>query len=206
MLCGLPGAFRLLYRKYRTVERHFFPLYRALVRWAWRRKRLALASGARNSQPILDRLFFGDINKSLGGRIETLLVATATSTRGCASFWVTLGATVLATFGFPEAGGLVALQTLQDDAANAAAGAFGADGDDGQFYRWGARDAVADDVEIRRRRATTQARADLAGGAGAEDDGDGAHHAAPPPPSRASGTASSTCAAPTFEGTTAAPT
>ena len=59
---------------------------------------------------------------------------------------VTLGATVLATFGFPEAGGLVALQTLQDDAANAAAGAFGADGDDGQFYRWGARDAVADDV------------------------------------------------------------
>ena len=57
---------------------------------------------------------------------------------------VTLGATVLAT-GFLEAGGLVALQTLQDDAANAAAGAFGA-GDDGQFYRWGARDAVADDV------------------------------------------------------------
>ena len=179
VLCGLPGAFRLLYRKYRTVERHFFPLYRALVRWAWRRKRLALASGARNSQPILDRLFFGDINKSLGGRIEPLLVCDRDLDEEVREFLqVTLGATVLATFGFPEAGGLVALQTLQDDAANAAAGAFGADGDDGQFYRWGARDAVADDVgpplPCNECKLVPISPAAL----GAEDDGDGAHHAA----------------------------
>jgi len=115
-LVGLPGAFRQLHRQYSTVQQQWGLPYRKLFALAWRRKLAALRRGEQQSQPRrekwLDWLMFGSIAKSLGGRLRFLLVCDRDFDTQVREFLqVALDVSVLVAFGFPEAGGLVTIQS-----------------------------------------------------------------------------------------------
>ncbi|KAL3922100.1 MAG: hypothetical protein SGPRY_004683 [Prymnesium sp.] len=113
LMVGLPGAFRQLYRKYCAVQEQWSPLYKKLFLWAWRRKRTALLQYHPSHHPsrsgLLNMLFaflVPQIDTFLGGRLRYVIVCD----RDMPSH-VTLTVTVLSAFGFPEAGGLVSMQS-----------------------------------------------------------------------------------------------
>ena len=110
----LPGAFRLLHRKYTAIHRQWSTPYRMLFRWAWQRKlRANLEMSDRAQRSLLDRFMFGTIAASLGGRLRYVLVCDRVLDAEVAQFFeVAASATVLPVFGFPEAGGLVSMQTM----------------------------------------------------------------------------------------------
>ena len=129
LLVGLPGAFRLLYRKYDAMQRQWSAPYRLLYQWAWRRKCRAIAEGCGINGGItdgngggshfgglptrlLERLLFGTVAASLGGRLRYVLVCDRDMDAEVRQFFeVAVSAAVLPVFGFPEAGGLVAMLT-----------------------------------------------------------------------------------------------
>ena len=91
-----------------------------LFRWAWQRKlRANLETSDRGPKSLLERLMFGTIATSLGGRLRCVLVCDRVLDAEVAQFFeVAVSATVLPVFGFPEAGGLVSMQTMATATSN----------------------------------------------------------------------------------------
>lgn len=114
-MVGLPGAFRQLYRKYSTLQQQWSTVYRKLFMWAWRRKRLAMQhnrpSRAGWLNMVLARLV-PQIDTFLGGNLRYIIVCDRDMPSDVKDFLeVTLTVKVLSAFGFPEAGGLVTMQS-----------------------------------------------------------------------------------------------
>ncbi|KAL1512425.1 hypothetical protein AB1Y20_005681 [Prymnesium parvum] len=115
IMVGLPGAFRQLYRKYCAVQQQWSPTYRKLFMWAWRRKRLAIQQQQTSRRGLLDKVLatlVPQIDTFLGGRLRYVIVCDRDMPADVRDFLeVTLTVTVLSAFGFPEAGGLVSMQS-----------------------------------------------------------------------------------------------
>lgn len=114
-MVGLPGAFRQLYRKYSTLQQQWSSVYRKLFMWAWRRKRFAMQRNDSSRTGwlniILARLV-PQIDTFLGGNLRYIIVCDRDMPSDVKDFLeVTLTVRVLSAFGFPEAGGLVSMQS-----------------------------------------------------------------------------------------------
>ena len=115
-MVGLPGAFRQLYRKYGAVQQQWSSPYRALFNWACEHKRRAIRRGEtepRRARAIFDWLLFRGLGASLGGRLRNVIVFDRDLPTEVRDFLqVSLSVGVLSAFGFPEAGGLVSIQSV----------------------------------------------------------------------------------------------